>query len=99
MLFSWFDTKSAKAFGNELAQFYVERVQTDKKTTRDKFIEKKQRALLLKISSKIENFKIDNKLNFYQKAQAVNVFKWHLLDAGFDKTYVDDLSDWIVRQI
>lgn len=99
MFFSWFDAEVAKTFGADLAQFYIQRVQNENKSTRQKFVEKKQRELLAKISSKIDFFKSNNKLNIYQKAQAVNVFKWHLLDAGFDKAYVDELSDWVVRQI
>lgn len=98
-LFSWFDATAAKAFGHDLATFYIDRVQTDQKIKKDKFIAKKQRELLVKISAKIDFFKLTNQLNFYQKAQAVNMFKWSLLDAGFDKSYVDELSDWIVRQI
>jgi hypothetical protein len=97
--FSWVDATAAKSFGHELAIFYIDRVQTDQKIKKDKFIQKKQRELLMKMSSKIDHFKLTTTLNFYQKAQAVNIFKWTLLDAGFDKSYVDELSDWIVRQI
>ena len=99
IFFSWFDVKKAHEFGLDLAQFYAERVQTTQKNKGQKFIEKKQRELLGRISIRIEQFKKSNTLNFYQKAQAVNKFKWCLLEAGFDKEYVDQLSSWIVRQL
>lgn len=99
MFLSWFSAENAKAFGLDLARFYIDRVQTEQRNKGQKFIEKKQRELLRKISMKIEQFRKNNALNFYQKAQAVNKFKWCLLDAGFDKEYVDELSSWIVRQL
>lgn len=99
MMFSWFDAEAAKTFGHELAQFYIERTQSEKDSRGEKAFEKKQKELLVKMSLKIDQFKLTNNLNIYRKSQAINVFKWRLLDAGYDKQVVDELSHWVVRQI
>jgi hypothetical protein len=99
MFFSLFDAEAAKAFGHELAQFYIDRSPSGKDLRGDKSLEKRQKELLSKMSLKIEQFKNTRRLNFYQKSQAINVFKWRLLDVGYEKPIVDELSHWIVRQI
>ena len=99
MIFSWFDAKDAKAFGLEIADFYVARVKKDQDGKRARFAEKKQRELLGKIAQKIALFKSTNSLNVYKKAQIGNIFRWRLLDAGFDKSYVDELTGWITRHL
>ncbi len=98
-MFAWFDAASAKQFGLQLADFYIARVKTTQDLKSQKFIEKKQRELLSKISRQIDAFKADNSLNVYKRAQALNAFKWKLRDAGFEQAYVDELSDWVTRQL
>ena len=99
MIFRWFDTQAAKAFGRELADFYISRAGKNSENTRNKIIEKKQRELLGKLSQKIDLFKSRHALNFLKKAQLGNAFKWHLLDAGLDKSQVDELTSWVTRQL
>lgn len=99
MIFVWFDAKEAKAFGADLAEFYLARVQTQQDAKSVKFIENKQRVLLDKLNQRIAIFRRDHKLNIYKKAQVGNVFKWHLLQAGFDTAYVDELTSWIVHKL
>jgi hypothetical protein len=41
---------------------------------------------------KIQQFKINHKLNIYKKAQLGNAFKWKLLEANYDQTLVDELT-------
>ncbi len=99
MILSWFDAKEAKAFGLEMADFYIARVKKNSDGLREKFVEKKQRELLAKIAQKIVAFKSTHSLNIYKKAQVGNVFKWRMADAGFDQAYVDELTSWITRQL
>ena len=99
MILSWFDAKEAKAFGLEMADFYIARVKKNSDGLREKFVEKKQRELLAKIAKKITLFKSTNTLNIYKKAQIGTVFKWRLADAGFDQAYIDELTSWITRQL
>ncbi|MFZ6689420.1 hypothetical protein ACO0K0_16875 [Undibacterium sp. SXout11W] len=97
MIFAWFDARECKKFGQELADFYLERVVIDKKDKTTKFVEKKQKILLSKIQQKVFQFKAAQSLNVYKKAQIGNVFKWRLIEAGFDKDYVDELTSWLMR--
>jgi glutamate synthase domain-containing protein 1 len=99
MIFEWFDAKDAKAFGQEISDFYITRSKKTSDRKSEKFIEKKQRELLSKLSQKIAIFKSTKKLNIYKKAQISNVLKWRLHDAGFDKGYVDELTSWVTRQL
>jgi len=96
MIFAWFDARECKKFGLELAEFYLERVVIDAKDKTTKFVEKKQKNLLAKIQQKIYQFKTTTSLNVYKKAQIGNVFKWRLIEAGFDKRYVDELTSWLM---
>lgn len=99
MVLAWFDAKEAKAFGADLAVFYLARVKTVAEDKTKKFIENKQRVLLDKLTHKIAIFRKSHKLNIYKKAQVVNVFKWHLLEAGFDAAYVDELTSWVTHNL
>lgn len=95
-MFGWFNAKEAKAFGEELARFFIERSPLDQDRTGKAFA-KKQEELLNKMAQKIQQFKAASKLNIYRKAQLGNAFKWTLRDAGYDSTYVDQLTSWLMR--
>lgn len=99
MIFSWFDARDAKVFGCELADLYITRAGKNSENVRNKIVAKKQRELLGKLSQKIDLFKSHQALNFFKKAQLCNAFKWHLLDAGLDETQVDELTNWVTRQL
>lgn len=99
MILAWFDVKESKAFGEALADFYLARVKTDARGKKIKLIERKQRELLEKLTQKIVIFRAANKLNFYKKAQFVNVFKWRMLEAGLDAAYVDELTSWVTHNL
>ena len=98
MLLKWFDAKAANGFGTELAGFFMERMSVDTQKNEKKFAEK-TRELLSKLSLRLNQFKASNKLNFYTKAKLANSFKWMLKDAGYDAKYVDDLTEWLVKQL
>ncbi len=99
MIFDWFDAKESKAFGESLAIFYMSRVKTEDGTRGSKFTERKNRQLLEKLTQQIIVFRTKNKLNIYKKAQLSNVFKWRMLDAGFDTSYVDELTNWVTQHL
>jgi hypothetical protein len=54
---------------------------------------------LSKLSLRSNQFKAANKLNFYTKAKLANSFKWTLKDAGYEAEYVDDLTEWLAKQL
>ena len=99
MVWAWFDVKEAKAFGANLAAFYMARVKTQADAKSSKFVDKKQRILLDKLTQQIVVFRRSNKLNIYKKAQLGNAFKWYLLEAGFDTDYVDELTSWVTHNL
>ncbi|MEI6732677.1 MAG: hypothetical protein WCK94_01840 [Comamonadaceae bacterium] len=98
MLFKWFDATVANQFGAELARFFMERMPVGTQKNEKKFAVKTS-ELLSKLSLRLNQFKGANKLNFYTKAQLANNFKWTLKDAGYEPNYVDDLTEWLVKQL
>jgi hypothetical protein len=99
MVLAWFDAKEAKAFGEGLANFYLDRSKVDSRGKRIKLAERKQRELLDKLTGKVVIFRRVCKLNVYKKAQFANVFKWRLLDAGVEPAYVDELTRWVMHHL
>lgn len=97
MLVNWFNANAAKEFGVNLAEFYLVRVTVEGEDKSAKFVEKKHKNLLAKMTLQINQFKAQNKLNIYKKAQLGNVFKWRLLEAGFDRDYVNQITNWLMR--
>jgi len=98
MPFRWFDAKAANEFGTELATFFMARMPVDTQKSEKKFAVKTS-ELLGKLSLRVNQFKASNRLNFYTKAKLANSFKWSLKDAGYEAKYVDDLTEWLVKQI
>jgi len=98
MLLGWFNAKDAHQFGGELARFFIERMPLDDQRKDKKFAAKAQR-LLSKIDLDVQRFKATHKLNIYTRAKLGNTFKWTLKDAGYDATYVDELTAWLVKRL
>ena len=98
MLFNWFNAAEANQCGTELARFFRERMPVDTQKNEKEFAAKTS-ELLSKVSLRLNQFKATNKLNFYAKAQLANSFKWTLKDAGYETKYVDDLTEWLVKQL
>ena len=94
-MFSWFDAKEARVFGETLASFFSERVPLNSDLKEKKFSAKAQQVLN-KMSLQANQFKQGRKLNVYKKAQLGNAFKWKLRDAGYDHGYVDELTEWLM---
>ena len=98
MLFSWFDAGAAKQFGASLAQFYIDRIPADSAINEKKFAAK-TKGVLDKMALQVGQFKEANRLNTFKKAQLGNAFKWALRDAGYERVYVDRLTEWLVARI
>jgi hypothetical protein len=98
LMFSWFDASEAKKFAQSLAEFVMERISPEDEV-RGKKAETKRRELLEKIVIRVRQFKAQNTLNVYKKAQLGNTFKWVLLEAKYDRQFVDELTDLIIKQL
>jgi len=60
MIFAWFDARECKKFGQELADFYLERVVIDKKDKTTKFVEKSKKFYSQRFNKKSFNSKQRN---------------------------------------
>jgi hypothetical protein len=98
MIFDWFDAKGAKAFGVTLANHFIRGV-PDPMRYGDKAFEKKAEKVLKQMAQLVETFKKQYRLNTFKKAQLGNAFRWGLVDAGFDKSYADKLTQWLMLQV
>lgn len=83
MILKWFDASEAKEFGVSLAQDLLKQ-DALAKSENAKLARKKNQDALVKFLDRIAIFKQQHKLNFYKKAQLGNVFKWKLIEAGYD---------------
>ena len=97
-MFDWLDTREAQAFGSQLAAFFIERVPPSESTGKAQTLSKKK-EVLKKLFFKIDQFKVQNKLNFYKKAKFGNTFQWTLKDAGYDSEFVDELTKEILVKL
>jgi hypothetical protein len=97
-VFGWLDASQAKAFGTELAQFFIQQLPLDANVSEKKFSAKSQHVLK-KMGVRVVEFKKLNKLNTYKTAQLGNAFRWALKDAGYDQAYVETLTKWLVTRL
>ncbi|RYX90719.1 MAG: hypothetical protein EOO28_28240 [Comamonadaceae bacterium] len=98
MIFSWLNAKDEKAFGESLALFFAQRIPADSDFKAKKFAAKAQQVLA-SMGLQVDKFKKDRKLNVFKKAQLGNAFKWKLRDAGYEQSYVDELTEWLMLRI
>ena len=97
-MLSWFESKSAKEFGDSMARIYIDCIPLSEKLTQKKAVALSRQALK-KMGSEVDIFKKTNKLNTYKIAKMGNAFKWTLKDAGYDDNQVDKLTEWLVAAI
>lgn len=77
---------------------YSERVPFESPFSKKKFATKTQETLK-KIDLQVQQFRAGHPSNFYKKAKLGNSFKWTLRDAGYDKEYVDELTEWLMLRL
>ena len=97
-MWGWFDAREAKAFGEDTARKFMARVPLDKRWT-DKQFAAKSRHAMQALEVDLTEFRRERSLNTYKIAQMGNQFKWTLVEAGYDRSYVDDLTHWLVRTV
>lgn len=97
-MLQWFNAAKAQDFGRELARFYSDRVPFDPPFSAKQFASKTQETLK-KLEHQIRQFKDKESLNVYKKAKLGNAFKWSLRDGGYDNTYVDELTEWLMLRL
>jgi hypothetical protein len=94
-MFSWLSAKQSEKFGSELAAMLVELMPNDATLNESKRLSKSNYAKD-KMQKRITQFKQEEILNFYKIAKLLNTFKWALKDAGYDESFTDDFTKWIL---
>ena len=97
-MLAWFDAGPAKHFGAALGAFYIAKIPSDMDKEDKKFANKNE-FVAKKMNEQNAQFKLENRLNFYKKAQLGNSFKWALKEAGYPSDETDRLTAHILRQL
>jgi hypothetical protein len=87
----WFNASEAQKFGITLAEFFIERVPMEEPGRKSKSIKRKE-EVIQKMVQQIKVYRINNKLNIFQKAKLGNAFKWKLLNENYPSDFVDELT-------
>jgi hypothetical protein len=98
MVLAWLDAEKAKECGAKLGQYFIQNVSVDDKADDKKFASKTLKVLNT-MTKQLADFKKDNKLNIYKRAQLSNTFKWTLKNAGFNDHYINELTIWLVKNM
>ncbi|MBC7609819.1 MAG: hypothetical protein H7228_09640 [Polaromonas sp.] len=100
MFFKWFNATEAKNFGVEMAELISHRTPYEVKNKNQerltKNYEKRHLATLVLIEKRLENFKKNNRLNVYTKAQLGSSFKYALLDSGYEPEFCNQTTTWLL---
>jgi len=100
MFDKWFGAAAAKQFGAQMAMLLVQRsAEEAQKQARAKSTRKGEKrfdATLSAIEKRLAQFKSENRLNIYSKAQLGSAFKYALIDNGFDQEDAEKLTTWLL---
>jgi hypothetical protein len=100
MALAWFDAKQSKEFGTALANFFIEKIPVENNQNVDEeYFARKTKKTLAAMEAQVVEFKKNNKLNVYKRAQLGNTFKWTLKNAGYAEDYINELTMWLVKQL
>src|SRR5258707_9759707 len=72
-MLKFFQTEHVKIFGKELAGLIMRELNASQAKKDAKFMEKAQKTLV-RADRLVQKFKMENKLNFYQRSQLANSF-------------------------
>jgi hypothetical protein len=98
MFLKWFDTSEAERLALTFAEIVISGYPaSEKKNARKGLVHRAK--LLDKIFEQARQFKQEKKPNFYKKAKLGNTLKWKLLEDGFEREFVDDLTYQILLQL
>jgi hypothetical protein len=92
MILAWFDTKGVDTLADAMARDLAKRVPPAGIDAEGKKAESKQKRTHDLVLRQAHDFAREHKLNVYTKARLANRFKWALLEAGYPKSFVDDMT-------
>jgi hypothetical protein len=82
-----------------LAVLFIEKIPVDESGVDDKLFARKTKKTLAAMTTKVTEFRKNNGLNIYKRAQLGNAFKWKLKEAGYSPAYINELTLWLVKQL
>lgn len=96
-MISWFDAGEHRRFGEQLAEFVIEKMPLEGaarsgRGTVPRKRPKKPQEVLRKMFGRIGEFNAKHRANIYKRAKFGNAFKWKLLEAGYDAAFADELT-------
>ncbi len=97
MVFSWFSTKAAVDFAEELARDFIKRIPSEILQTGTPQAESRFRGASDLMKSRAQVFAERNKLNLFSRARLVNTLKWRFRDAGYDDEKLAPIITEITR--
>lgn len=97
-MINWFNTKEEQEFGISLANFFCEKFPLELGRKKNKSLAQRQKVLE-NMFRQIAEFKKLYKLNMYKKAKLGNSFKWHLIEAGYDHEFVDEMTKIVLLKL
>lgn len=98
MISNPFSTAVANSAGEALANIVIDTVPLTVKGTDLKHA-KKVGASMQKMAKHIVWLKLQHKFNFFQKAKLGNVLQWKLKDAGYEESYIKELTQWVLMRL
>jgi hypothetical protein len=98
-MFDWFDAREATEFGVELAEFFSRRVSPQSIPAVEKKPLLRATEVIASLQGKLRRFAVDNRLNVYKKAKLANAFQWYLLDKGYDKEIIEELTKELLKSL
>jgi hypothetical protein len=91
-MFNWFNARRATEFGEQLAVFFADRVPAASIPATDKKPLRHALEVIQKMHRQLAEFRASEKLNVYKKAKLANTFQWKLIELGYDKRIVQELT-------
>jgi hypothetical protein len=92
MILKWLDTKGVDELAASMARDLAQRVPPDKVDATSRKGKAKREKTHDIVLRQAREYALTNKLNVYTKARLANGFKWKLLEAGYPKDFVDQMT-------
>lgn len=99
MVLSWFDGRAASEFGVSLANYFAERVPPAAMSASDKKSVLKAGKVSANLHTQLQQFRATHPLNVYKRAKLANAFQWRLVELGYDRQFVDEISKEMLRSL
>ena len=92
MFLKWFDTRAVDGLADKLVREFLHRIPPGSVDAVGKKAVNKQIRTREVVLRDAAEFSRGHRLNVYKKARLANRFKWALLEAGYAKDFVNEIS-------